>query len=288
MTGFGQNVIVAFMYKAERKQDILALLKQQGFTATQDLARGLGVSVTTVYRYLNELEDEGLIRKEYGGVSLRPAATDGVEFDYRWRRQEHPLEKQAIAQRAAALVESGDTVTIDSSTTGIALAQALAMAPLQDVTLITNSARIVLVLQHKPEYRLICTGGTYLARHDTLVGSPAEDFLAGITANKCFISAYGVTSQAATDSDPADVRVKRLMLARSRTKILLADHSKFGRTTTFTVIAPSELDMVVTDALAPDEALAPFHALGLTVLTAEITQSGLVPTDGGRRVLETD
>jgi DeoR family fructose operon transcriptional repressor len=275
------------MYKAERKQDIVALLRQQGFTATQDLARALGVSATTIYRYLTELEDEGLIRKEYGGVSLRPAATDGVDFDYRWRRQEHPLEKQAIAQRAVELVESGDTLTVDSSTTGIALAQALARAPLQDVTIITNSARIVLALQHKPEYRLICTGGTYLARHDTLVGEPAEDFLATVTANKAFVSAYGVTPQACTDSDPADVRVKRLMLARARTKILLADHSKFGRTTTFTVITPAELDLVVTDALAPDDALAPLRGLGLAIYQAPAAEPALAQATAGasRRVL---
>lgn len=271
------------MYKSERKKDIVALLQQQGFTATQDLARELGVSVTTIYRYLTELETEGLIRKEYGGVSLRPVAPDGIDFDYRWRRQEHPLEKQAIAQRAAALVEAGDTLTVDSSTTGIAFAQALARAPLQDVTIITNSARIVLALQHKPEYRLICTGGTYLARHDTLVGEPAEDFLATVTANKAFISAYGVTPQACTDSDPADVRVKRLMLARARTKILLADHSKFGRTTTFTVITPAELDLIVTDALTAAESLSALRALGLTVVTAQAA-----PDDAGRRVLETD
>ncbi len=267
------------MYKSERKKDIVALLQQQGFTATQDLARELNVSVTTIYRYLNELEAEGLIRKEYGGVSLRPVAPDGIDFDYRWRRQEHPFEKQAIAQRAAALVESGDTVAVDSSTTGIAFAQALARAALQDVTLITNSARIVLALQHKPEYRIICTGGTYLARHDTLVGSPAEEFLAGITANKCFISAYGVTPQACTDSDPSDVRVKRLMLARSRSKILLADHSKFGRTTTFTVIAPAELDLVVTDAHTQEAALAPLRELGVSILTAEVAASAAVPVE---------
>ena len=256
------------MYKATRKQDILALLQQRGFTPTQDLARALGVSVTTIYRYLAELEESGLVRKEYGGASLRPAAPDGIDFDYRWRRQEHPAEKQAIAECAAALVESGDTLTVDSSTTCIAFAQALALAPLQDVTIITNSARIVLALQHKPEFRLICTGGTYLARHDTLVGEPAEDFLATVTANKAFISAYGVTPQACTDSDPADVRVKRLMLARARAKILLADHSKLGRTTTFTVITPAELDTIVTDPRAPEEVLAPLRALGPAILTA--------------------
>lgn len=257
------------MYKAVRKQDILALLRQQGFTPTHDLARELGVSVTTIYRYLTELERAGLVRKEYGGVSLQPAAPDAVDFDYRWRRQEHPAEKQAIAQRAAALVEAGDTLVVDSSTTSLAFAQALARAPLPDVTLITNSARIVLALQHKPELRLICTGGTYLARHDTLVGEPAEDFLGTVTANKAFVSAYGVTPQACTDSDPADVRVKRLMLARARTKILLADHSKLGRTTTFTVITPAELDVIVTDIHAPPEALAPLRALGPTLLLAE-------------------
>ena len=274
------------MYKAERKKDIVALLQQRGFTATQNLARELGVSVTTIYRYLTELEAAGLILREYGGVSLRPVTPDGIDFDYRWRRQEHPLEKQAIARRAAALVESGDTVTVDSSTTGIAFAQALARAPLQDVTIITNSARIVLALQHKPEYRLICTGGTYLARHDTLVGSPAEDFLATVTANKAFISAYGVTPQACTDSDPADVRVKRLMLARSRSKILLADHSKFGRTTTFTVINPADLDLVVTDSLTTEGALAPLRDLGVSVYTAESTSPGLMPADSTRLVLE--
>ena len=255
-------------YKAERKKDILSLLQERGFTSTQSLAQQLEVSQTTIYRYLTELEREGLIRKEYGGAALEAAAPDGIDFDYRWRRQEHPLEKQAIAARAVALVESGDTVIVDSSTTSVAFAHQLARAALQDVTLITNSARIVLALRSQPEFRVICTGGAYLSRHDTLVGSPAEEFVASLTANKCFISAYGVTPQACTDYEPADVRVKRLMLARARTKILLADHSKFGRSTTFTVITPAELDVIVTNALTPPETLAPFEALGVTVLTA--------------------
>ena len=257
------------MYKSERKRDILALLEQQGFSSTQGLAKQLAVSQATIYRYLSELEHEGLIRKEYGGVSLQKPALDGIDFDYQSRRLEHPVEKRAIAARAATLVKSGDTVIIDSSTTGVAFAQQLALTALQDVTIVTNSARIVLAMRHKPEYRMICTGGTYLARHDTLVGSPAEEFVGSVTANKCFISALGVTAEACTDADPADVRVKRLMLSRATTKILLADHSKFGRTTTFTVIAPADLDLIVTDAGTSAEALAPFQALGLSVLVGE-------------------
>jgi len=256
------------IYKTERKQDVLALLRERGFNSTQSLARHLGVSQTTIYRYLTELEREGLIRKQYGGATLAPAASASVDFDYRWRQREHPQEKLALAARAARLVEPGDTLIVDSSTTGVAFCQQLARLSLPDVTIITNSARIVLAMHSHPEYRVICTGGAYLARHDTLVGSPAEEFLATLTANKCFISAYGVTPEACTDSDPADVRVKRLMLARAQTKILLADHSKFGRATTFTVINPAELAAVVTDALTPPETLAPFRALGLTVLVA--------------------
>jgi DeoR family fructose operon transcriptional repressor len=80
----------------------------------------------------------------------------------------------------------------------------------------------------------------------------------------------GVTPQACTDADPSDVRIKRLMLARARTKILLADHSKFGRTTTFTVITPPELDLVVTDAGVSPAVLEAFQALGLTVLIAPV------------------
>lgn len=268
LTVFLHKATVDAMYKAERKKDIVALLHQRGFSSTQNLAKQLAVSQTTIYRYLTELEEAGIIRKEYGGVTLEQAPA-GIDLDYGSRRLEHPLEKQAIAGRAIALVEPGDTVIIDSSTTGAAFAQQLGSAALRDITIVTNSARIVLALQHKPAYRLICTGGTYLARHDTLVGSPAEEFVASLTANKCFVSAMGVTPQACTDADPADVRLKRLMLSRARTKILLADHSKFGRTTTFTVIPPAELDLIVTDAGTPAETLAPFLAMGLAVLTAE-------------------
>lgn len=256
------------MAKTDRKKDIVTLLQKQGFSSTQNLAKHLAVSQTTIYRYLTELEAEGQVRKEYGGVTLgqRPV---GIDLDYGARRLENVYEKQSIADQAAALVEPGDTIFIDSSTTGVAFAQRLGSAALHDLTIITNSPRIVLALRHKPEFRLICTGGTYLSRHDTLVGSPAEEFITGLTANKCFFSAMGVTAQACTDADPADVRVKRLMLARARTKILLADHSKFGRSTTFTVITPPELDTLVTDASADVELLAPFQAMGLTVLIAE-------------------
>jgi DeoR/GlpR family transcriptional regulator of sugar metabolism len=262
------------MSKTNRKKDILAFLRRQGFSSTQNLAQQLGVSQTSIYRYLTELEREGLIRKEYGGVMLERTVPNGIDFDYRARQLEHPAEKQAIASRAVALVEPGDTVIIDSSTTGVTFAQQLAQVTLRDVTIVTNSARIVLALQAKPDIRLICTGGTYLARHDTLVGSPAEEFIASVTANKCFISAMGVTPQACTDADPADVRVKRLMLSRAHTKILLADHSKFGRTTTFTVVPPVELDFIVTDVGTTPEVLAPFKALGVKVLVTEPTAVG--------------
>jgi DeoR/GlpR family transcriptional regulator of sugar metabolism len=258
------------MSKAERKQGIVTLLQQQGFISTENLARQLAVSPTTVYRYLTELEEEGLVRKEYGGVTLGHKPI-GIDLDYGTRRLENVFEKQSIADRAAPLVESGDTIFIDSSTTCVAFAQRLGAAALHDLTIITNSARIILALRHKLEYRLICTGGTYLARHDTLVGSPAEEFISGLTAHKFFLSAMGVTAQACTDADESDVRVKRLMIARARAKILLADHSKFGRSTTFTVITPPELDLIVTDSGASPEALAPFLALGVRVLIASLT-----------------
>jgi DeoR family fructose operon transcriptional repressor len=256
------------MYKVERKQDIVALLQQQGFSSTQALAAQLRVSQTTIYRYLSELEEAGVIRKEYGGVTLADLASDGFYVDYRSRRQEHPAEKHAIADRAIELVEDGDTLFMDASTTCVAFAQRLTRTNLRDIAVVTNSARIVLAMRHKPEYRTICTGGTYLERHDTLIGSPAEEFIASLTAHKCFFSALGVTPQVCTDTDQAEVRIKKLMLSRSKHKILLADHSKFDRTTTFTVITPAELDAVVTDAGTTVEALAPFRALNLKILQA--------------------
>src|SRR3954447_23090297 len=101
------------MAKTDRKKDIVTLLQKQGFSSTQNLAKALAVSQTTIYRYLTELEEEGLIHKEYGGVTLGQKPI-GIDLDYSARRLENVFEKQSIAERAAALVEPGDTLFIDS------------------------------------------------------------------------------------------------------------------------------------------------------------------------------
>jgi DeoR/GlpR family transcriptional regulator of sugar metabolism len=113
---------------AQRRQRLLALLRHHGALGTRELAERLGVSEATVRRDLALLARQGLLRREHGGALLPEA-----EPPYAEKLQRNQRAKEAIAQRAAALVSDGATVVLDSGTT--ALARLLAGKPLRAVAL---------------------------------------------------------------------------------------------------------------------------------------------------------
>jgi DeoR/GlpR family transcriptional regulator of sugar metabolism len=106
---------------AQRRQRLLALLRHHGALGTRELAERLGVSEATVRRDLALLARQGLLRREHGGALLPEA-----EPPYAEKLQRNQRAKEAIAQRAAALVPDGATVVLDSGTTALALARLLA------------------------------------------------------------------------------------------------------------------------------------------------------------------
>ena len=248
------------MYKSERLRKILELTQSNQFWATKDLAEKLNVSQTTIYRDLKELENIDKISRSYGGIASIEHGTflpsEGLEIH---QRATHNLEeKQAIAEKAVQLVKDGDTFFVDSSTTCLKFGEALLRSNKRNLTIITNSPRLVLLLSAVQDYHTICTGGTYLHHFDSLVGIPGEEFIKNITAEKFFFSVAGIVEFGCTDTEQAEVKIKQLMISRSRYHILLADHTKFDKFCTYLVIKPSEISTLVTDAAVSQDALAPF------------------------------
>jgi DeoR family fructose operon transcriptional repressor len=255
------------MYKHERRSTMLRMLAGKGFCSTGELARTLGISQATLYRDLRDMEEDGAIEKHYGGVVLARNYASSVDFSVRETR--NVIEKEKIAEEAIGFIKDGDSFFLDTSTTcQVLVRKLLERKDKKNLTVITNSCRLILMLEDALDITAICTGGTHMKKLDILVGSPAEEFISTINATKYFFSASGILDQGTLDSEYSEVIIKRLILSRVKQRILLADHTKFDHISTFRAAAISEIDVLITDSLTPKEKLDAFVKNNVQVIQA--------------------
>lgn len=231
----------------ERRERILAHLRQEGAARVADLARGLGVSTMTVRRDADRLVDEQLVERVRGGIRLvragvvdepAPLAKAGL----------HREEKERIARAAAALVRPGTAVGIGAGTTTLALARLLADVP--GVTIVTNSLPVALALPERDQ--VVLTGGER-TRSDALVGPVANRTAGSIGLDALFLGTHGIDAErGCTAPNLAEAETNRALMTAARATFVLADASKWGVQGLATFAALDELDALVTDATLPD------------------------------------
>ena len=214
------------MLGIERRRKIMERLVQDRKIYVSDLSRFFNVTEETIRRDLEKLEGQNLLRRSYGGAVLNEHTNNDLSFVK--RRAIHSADRETIAQKAAALIHDGDTIMIDSSTTCLALLPQLRSR--KNLTIITNSVRLVNDFVNSP-FTLISSGGVLRPHSFALTGSTACDTLRKYFVELAFISCKGLEPQKGLmESNEEESKVKEIMLAQSRKAILLADHSKFGKT----------------------------------------------------------
>jgi DeoR/GlpR family transcriptional regulator of sugar metabolism len=217
-----------------------------GSVSAAELAEQFGVSLMTVHRDLDELERQGIVRKYRGGVTAQPSGVFESNVAYRMKSMRHA--KDAIAERAAALVEPGMAVMLDDSTTALALARRL--VGITPLTVVTNFLEAMNLLARERDIRLMALGGDYDPLHDSFLGVSCVDAIESFRVDLCFVSTSAVSAGFAYHQEQHIVSVKRAMLAAASRNILLLDHTKLGRVALHRV-AP----LVVVDDGADAEAL---------------------------------
>jgi DeoR/GlpR family transcriptional regulator of sugar metabolism len=234
--------------KAARQRLIVAELSANATVRSSVIAQRLGVSAETVRRDIEELTEKGLVSRTYGGAAGRHVGLQPVVSD---RSALAIGERQRIAAKAAALVQPGDVVMIDSGSTTTHFAHALARVA-EGVTVLTNSFGAANVLADQPSMRVIVCPGDFSARERGVYGPETIAFLNRFNADTAFIGASGVTADGPTDVETQACWVKRSMLARSNRAVLLADSSKFDTKRLEIVCGWNELSDFVTDKAPPD------------------------------------
>ena len=238
------------MLAIERKREILAKLSAEGKVIVSELAREFGVTEETVRRDLEKLDNEGLVSKIYGGAVAKK--NTALDLPYNVRVGFNVAEKEIISELVSEIVKDGDRLMLDSSSTDIYIVRRLKSK--KNLTIITNSVKILLELSDKPDFTVLCTGGSLKEGSLSLNGSSAEKMIGSYHVDTAIVSCKGIDmALGATDSNEADGRIKQAMFASADRRILAVDGGKFDSKSFVKLCGVNELDTIITDT-APSEA----------------------------------
>lgn len=251
------------MLTAQRRQAILALLRETEAVQVNALAERYGVSEVTIRRDLNALESEAGVRRIHGGALLdMPSIT---EPPLNVRQVVNHEEKVRIGTAAAELVEDGDTLIISGGTTTAELAYNL--TDRDELLVTTPTINVAKILADSPGVTVIITGGILVGSQLTLAGHLAENALSSLHAKKLF---FGVSAMdiehGLSSAHPGEIGVDQAMLKAADLRIALADHTKLGRCSTFVFGAITDVDVLITDDQAAPEFVAELRELGVEVI----------------------
>jgi DeoR family fructose operon transcriptional repressor len=232
--------------KVDRLTAIREHLYAHGSLTNQELVVATGVSLATLRRDLNGLEEEGVIDRVHGGARL--AASSNVEVGFEQRKKVNLAAKRSIADTAYEGIQPHTTIFLDSATTVLQLARRLRIMPMP-VTVFTNSLAATHELLNVSKIRVIIVGGQLRSENASAVGPFAESMLDKLWFDQLFLGAGAVSDDGSIYSvDLNEASLNAKMLARSAERVLLADASKFGRSATYAVAPISGVNHVISDA----------------------------------------
>jgi DeoR/GlpR family transcriptional regulator of sugar metabolism len=250
---------------AERRAEIIRLLRERGQVSVADLSERLSVSEMTARRDLEFLEHEGLARRFHGGAVT--TVSRSFETPYAARAYDNQAAKRAIGQRAAELIMPGETVIIDAGTTAVEVARAL--RDRASLLVCPLSMQAAAELADRPGIRVLVPGGELRMGEQMFVGELTRNALAALRFDTYVMAVGGVSrDDGFTDFSLDDVAVKQAALRSARRCVVTCDSSKLG-TVGFAQIGPlSVAAAIVTDAGATDAEQAWLTEAGLDVVVA--------------------
>jgi DeoR/GlpR family transcriptional regulator of sugar metabolism len=254
------------MLLAERHRKIVEVVNEKMSVRVTELSKIFQVTEETIRRDLEKLEKENLLRRSHGGaVSIQDEQS---EVSYAEREITNSVEKKAIAIEAVKLIQPGDQIVLDASTTAWYMAKEMPDLPL---TVITNSIKVAIELSKKEQVKVISTGGMLLPKSLSYVGPLAERSLNMYHVNKAFISCKGVHIEGGlSDSNEWQALLKRQMMSISDQTILMADSTKFGVRNFAHITGIQQVDLVLTDSNIEDLTSHAFEEKGVQIRIVEV------------------
>ncbi|MFZ6028978.1 MAG: DeoR/GlpR family DNA-binding transcription regulator [Chloroflexota bacterium] len=250
------------LYPAERHQQILDLLAQLGRVTVANLSERFAVSEVTIRTDLQLLAEQGLLIRTHGGAV---PADRAPELALTLRRQQQVAEKERIGMAAAALVENGEAIFLDTSSTSLSIAAYLRRH--RDLTILTNSLALAQSLLHIHSITVVVAGGVLQRDTVSFVGLDGLAGLSKFNIQKGFFGAHGLNDrEGLTDVSAAEAEVKRHVIPLCRQVFAVLDATKWGRAGLASFAQIDQLHAVITNEPVPPVLAGHVHGLGVQVM----------------------
>lgn len=263
------------MASHDRRQHILDRLEQQDAGSYEEFARALRVSTMTVRRDLAELIRQGAVIKTVGGVQRAHAPSYLYETALHSRLAVRREEKRAIARSALGLIQNGQSLFLDGSTTSLELARLLAREK-NRLMIVTNSVLTCMELGKNSEHTITGLGGHYDANSLCYVGPQTEDAAKALFIDLAFVGTKAFLPAKGTfESSLPNFRIKQIISRQCAQLVLLVDHTKFGQRALSKVLDITEIHTVVTDDQTSRADLALLQKKSKQILVAPVRRPNL-------------
>jgi DeoR/GlpR family transcriptional regulator of sugar metabolism len=276
------------VFARERQEHIARIVEEHGRARVSDLATQFAVSGVTIRKDLLALESAGRLVRTHGGAIALDRNRPELSFEIRERLQAD--EKVRIGAAAASLVHDGESIVMDASTTALSVARNLkGHGRFSQLTVLTNGLRIASELAGHPGITVLMLGGRVRWEALSVVGQLGDGLFKRINVQKAFLGAAGFTIESGlADATEEEAQIKRSMVTAAREVIAIVDHTKWERAAFATFCETGEIDVVLTDDLAPDAMVRELAARNVDVRRVATAQpdgqtGGVRGATGGAR-----
>ncbi len=253
------------MLAANRHQLILDLLESSGSVRTIDLAQQLKVTDETIRRDLEKLEKDNLVQRTHGGAMKVQGIIKDRSFEE--RRVQNIEAKKRIALEAVKLLEPGDRIFVDASSTAL---QMVRLIPNMELVVMTNSSLVAQELTKHSDIEIIHSGGVLDRQSQSYIGPAAIATISRFRIDKVFFSGNGIDElHGISEVNEAQAYTKEMIIPRSASAIFLADPSKFGVNSTYFFAQCADIDTMVTCKEIDHPLLEQLENMGVDIRLAD-------------------
>lgn len=252
---------VSYKIVQKRRDDMMMLIQKLGYVTVHQLLQEFNVSDITIRRDLQYWEDRGAIIKTYGGAKIVQHMVNHNNSNFTNERYKH-----AIAKYASSLVEEGDVIFINTSSTALLMLEYIN----KRCTIITNNAKAALPTP-PPNVSIILTGGEIRYPKEAMVGDVVLTGLKRMIANKCFLGCSGFEAEYGVSSAIlAETAVNEMMIQQTSGNIyVLCDYTKVGTKHSFVYADTSQINYLITDINADEVEIAKIEQEGVKAIQLE-------------------
>lgn len=260
------------MLTVEKKNLILSMLEQKPVVTVPELSAALGTSEVTVRKILNELDEQGLLRRTRGGaVNISTIR----EFEEKEKEKKNTGEKRAIARKAYENINPSDTVFIDAGSTTLELVKLIKSGHKRDIVVITNALNIAFELLDDDDIEMVFVGGNVRHKVMSCVGVFAENTINSLCIDKAFIGCNSITVETGiTTASLYEAQIKQCVLKAARETILISDSTKFGHTSMARVCPMKSITTLITDNQISQQLRNKIESTGVNLVLVEPEEKG--------------